>query len=507
MQKDSMQNRITALILLTLAFGLVSAAPTMTVSQNPTHYGDVVFINATAQMPQDKIEILLNGSVLVGPSEGKINYTVCITASCLLPGTYSFNAKDLDAQSISPTKYLIVEPALPTLGLQYRTAQYGNLDTITVVAPSANDSISIMVDGNSFYTGTGTFTYTLCDFQDNMNCLPAGVHNVSVFDNTENVGSANQTLTITSSSPQIFANKYTISYGELDKVSAIAPNGNDNMGLFFNGHQLASGTGNLTYVICSNNSTPCLAAGTYNISSYDRSQNAASANKTLVITPVYPTISITYLRVNYGTIDRINATAPSPNDSLSLYINNSNVYGGGSNIDYFICSNSTSGRCLTPGLYNISVYDSPENVYSRNVTVNVVAVKPTLNANQWSIDMNGSDTITSTAPFFGDQLALAIGNNTIATGSGYLTYSICSNGSFCPAPGRYNVTINDTTEGVTKMMQLDVINPNAPTTQNTTTTVPAAPAKKKGSNDLLYGIIFLVVVVIIAIFFFLSRRG
>ena len=163
-----------------------------------------------------------------------------------------------------------------------------------------------------------------------------------------------------------------ISYGEPDRISVTAPNINDGLVLAINGALLATGTGNVSYTLCGSiYNANCTTAGK-NILSVTDTAEAYTANYTLTVTPVLPSIDISPLTQYSGKPVSVSSTAPYYKDDLMLMINGAAAANGTGALAYTICADNYI-NCLPAGTYKVSVYDRSENANSTLVSLSILA--------------------------------------------------------------------------------------------------------------------------------------
>ncbi|MDE1851688.1 MAG: hypothetical protein KGH69_03305 [Candidatus Micrarchaeota archaeon] len=514
--------------------------PTISVAQSPVPYGQSDKINATAQSTLDRIAIFVNSTMVAGPRKNTVNYTVCVSAACLLPGTYAITSEDVDTMQTSQTKLLSITPVKPVVYLQKSSANYGDTDDITIVAPSANDSITLTINGTSSvsYTGTGSFTYTICNYRNGMPCLQVGNYTVSVFDNTENIRGSNQSLSIGKVLPQVQLSTSSATYGATVKVSVIAPSQNDSMELFYsnvttnssqiNNQSLNSSAGSFTYTICRTpaNST-CIPAGRHLISVLDHTENAWSVNRTLTITPVAPELSMLYSSIDYASPNKIYVTSPLVGDTLNLLINNTTVtQNANASFTYNFCRIVSGTNCTAPGTYNVIVFDYTQKAYSRALQMTIRPVPPKISVGSLNATYGARNIIKATAPLYRDNLTLIINNIRYANATGNLTFDMCPqpNTIDCFDAGVYNVSVYDLTQNIYSQNKTVTILPQtgptstvptATTIQPSTTAAPTTTAESTpssptklplGTVELILGAIAVFVVAAIAVRFYLGSR-
>ncbi|MDE1823216.1 MAG: hypothetical protein KGH50_02725, partial [Candidatus Micrarchaeota archaeon] len=531
--------------MLPIIFAMNASAttyPTLSISQNPVPYGQTDKINATALSTSDRIAIFVNSTMVAGPAKGNVNYTICVTSACLLPGTYGITSEDLDTLQTSQTRLLSVTPVLPQVYIQKGTANYGDTDQITVVAPHGNDTIVLSIDGSSpvSYSSVGSFTYTVCNYNGGMPCLPVGNHTVSVSDSTENVHGVNQSLRINLVLPQLSLSTGSASYGSPVRMTVTAPSSNDSVELIYsnvtaNATQLSNqtiftGTGSFTYTICASpaNTTnnTCIPAGKHNIRAWDHTEGAWSVNRTLNVMQVPPQLSMLYTAINYAAQDKIYVTSPLAGDMLKLMVNNTTVtQNNNGSFTYSFCNIVSGTVCMAPGTYNVIVFDDTQKAYSQALQLLIKPVPPSLLVDYTHTTYGAKNLIRAVAPLYNDSLTLIINNVRYVNSTGNITLDMCPHPQAidCFSAGTYNITAYDLSENVYSQNKTVVIaassgpSTTVPTTsiaQSTSsapttitikgpTGVPNVPA---GTIELVVGMVIALIVAAVLIRFYLNSR-
>ncbi len=451
---------LPVIIALSVIPALTSAStpPILTISYNPIVYGQSDRITVTAASPynSDAVMLYINNTLVAGPRSHSVNFTICGSNNCLPSGTYSVTAVNHNTGA-SASENLVVTPNYPTISIQQSSVKYGTNDTITAYPGFYSDYIELHVSGAVPVSGYGVISYDVCHTGfSGLTCLTPGTYNVSVFDKTENVYSIkNETFTVTMPDPPTLRVQYqSVKYGSQDTISASAPVSSDSISIIMNKSTIASGTGQVSYTICnytpSFNSQPCLPAGTYSVHARDSTVNMNSTIQTITITPASLQLSVSSSSVSYGSQYKVSATAPNPNDSISLYVDGKVFASGKGSLSYAFCSPINGTGCLNAGTHSIYVYDSTSNSYSANQTINVMPVLPYLNASADQAAYGSEVNITGKAPYYTDNLSIILNGNKVENGTGYVGYTICSRQRplSCLSPATYEVYVADISEGV-----------------------------------------------------------
>jgi hypothetical protein len=515
---------------------IASSQPTITIPSNPVSYGQNDKISATAASLYDSMLLYLNNTLVAGPAKTNVNYTVCGNGVCPIPGTYIVTAYD-NTTGASTIENLMIAPVAPSFSVQYSNPTYGDIDTITADPAFYNDYMAIEIDGSQMDSSSpGVFVYSICGNVSNGEpCLSAGTHNITVLDSTEGVSAgSNETIVVKPVPPTVSIQNPVVQYGDSDNLVAVAPLQTDQIGLFLNSSQIASGTGNMTYTICNYtaNQQTCRAPSTYFVYAVDYSEGVNSSIKQLTVTPLpAPTISVFSSQVAYGVSDRISASAVNPNVNVSIYIDGTQFASGTGKVTYTICGVIVNDSCIPAGVYNVSSYDSAENLSSPNITINITAVLPSISVSYLDINSGMPDKIYGTAPFYNDTLSAVINGARIANGTGTVTYVICGSAGSpsCLSPGVYNVSIDDVSEGVSTTPEtIDILSPQnasgqstssilyttvSPNGSNVATTITntTPPSSKvpsvQGMNylEVIAGIIIVIMAILVAVL--LHRRN
>ncbi len=184
------------------SFGSVasSLSPLLLIQTNPTVYGNTDSITATAHSSSDSIEILKNGTVIVGPTANTISYTVCDTTpslgSCWIPGNYIITATDITS-GLSTNGILRINKALPVLTLSspnvvfsgtstninYGISTVGNQLAASlqvngaIVSSTSTNSVYSVIPNNGIYTiqanTIGNSNYTSANVITKFCAMPA----------------------------------------------------------------------------------------------------------------------------------------------------------------------------------------------------------------------------------------------------------------------------------------------------------------------------------------------
>lgn len=537
----TMSRLLLAILPLLLAVTVNAVTyPTISIAQNSVPYGQSDKISAIAQSTSDDIAIFVNSTMVAGPRKNTVNYTVCVSAPCLVPGTYGITSEDMYTMQISQTKLLSITPVKPIVYLQRNVTDYGETDKVTVVAPSANDSITLTFDGanGASYTGTGSYTYTICSYANGMPCLSVGNYTVSVLDSTENVQGTNKSLTVRLVQPQIQLSTASANYGAIVRVSVIAPSPNDSMEIVYSNittnssdlpsQSINSSTGSYTYTICEapTNST-CLPAGTHVLWVVDHTEDAQSANRTLAIAPIRPELSMLYSSIDYASQNKIYVTSPLAGDMLNLLINNTTVtQNSNASFTYDFCRIVSGTDCIAPGTYNVTVFDDTQKAYSRTLQMTIMPVPPSISIGSTNVTYGTKNIIRAAAPLYTDNLTLVINNVRYANSTGNLTFDMCPlpQSIDCFGAGVYNVSVYDLSENAySRNLTVTILAPAAPTstvpaastTQQPATTAPTTTvagtsgsqqASPLGSIELILGGVIVLAAAIMAIRFYLRSR-
>lgn len=352
--------------------------PTVSVQHYSVAYGSSDLITSYPAFYNDSTAIEISRST-VASGHDSISYYVCGGGSnsnpCLVPGTYNVSVFDSTEKVYSQSnKTIVVTPTPPKISLQYGNVNYGSTDKITATAPASTDSISIMLNSSSMATGTGTVTYTICQSPTNQPCMPPSTYAVMARDNSELVNSSPTTLTINPAPIQLSIASQQVPYGSPDTIHAAAPVKNDTIEIYIDGSKVASGTGKVSYAICSAiNGTGCLKAGSHNITAYDTVAKAYANSQAITVTPVLPSVYISSPRPIVGSPITVLGAAPFYSDNISVLINGVRVSNSTGNINYTICDYPQSPSCLPIGNYSVSTDDLSEGVNSIPHTIFVLS--------------------------------------------------------------------------------------------------------------------------------------
>ena len=91
------------------------------------------------------------------------------------------------------------------------------------------------------------------------------------------------------------------------------------------------------------------------------------------------------------------------------------------------------------------------------VTANYKLIPPTLSIEYNPGQYNNKDTITSNAPVSTDTVNVIINGAVAASGTGSVSYTICSTASTCLAAGDYNITAKDIATGASNSTTLTIV--------------------------------------------------
>ena len=521
-------------VLLCICFALVismqlhlafaASSPLLNIASNPASYGQNDKISATATVPNDKIIIYINRTVVAGPRTNSVNFTICNNGVCLLPGTYAVTAVD-NTTGTSTVQNLVVNPTYPTVSVQHATVTYGSSDLITSYPAFYNDSTSIEISRSTVASGHDSISYYVCGSGSNSNsCLAPGTYNVSVFDRTEKVYSKdNKTIVVTPILPTISLQYGNVNYGSTDKITATAPTPTDSISILLNSSSVATGTGTVTYTICqSPTRQPCIPPRTYTVIARDNSERINSSPATLTINPASIQLNIASRQVAYGSQDTIRATAPIKNDTIEIYIDGSKVASGIGKVSYAICSAINGTGCLEAGIHNITAYDTVAKSYANPQVLTVTPVPPSTYISSPRSILGSPITVIGSAPFYSDKISILLNGVRISNGTGNINYTICNypQSPSCLSLGNYSVSIDDSSEGVNSILHTIFVisgTSSATTTIQTghTTTIPPSnptsvattvPSKPSSSATPIYAYVAVVVIiVVIAVLFVLLK--
>ncbi|TYA70158.1 Ig-like domain-containing protein [Seonamhaeicola marinus] len=242
-------------------------------------------------------------------------------------------------------------------------------------ASSSNNGSVIELSNRLIYTppqdfsGTDTFTYTICDGLSTPNCATATV-TVTVSDLGDPVAvddSFEVTENTTSQFTTILNNDTIVDGAELTSIDDSATSGtvvlNNDGSITYTAINGFSGMDTFTYTLCDNDATPTCATGTVNINVLDEGNPTAVDDAITVLRNQVNTIS-TVLN-NDSVID--DAVLSSLNDSATLGTVTLNSNG---TISYEPPTDFTGNDSFT---YSICDDDSPNSCSTATVTLNVLA--------------------------------------------------------------------------------------------------------------------------------------
>ncbi|MDE1768699.1 MAG: hypothetical protein KGH62_05010, partial [Candidatus Micrarchaeota archaeon] len=364
----------------------------------------------------------------------------------------------------------------PILTIATNPTNYGINDQISATTFPLLDNVIIYINSTIVANATENVNYTVCS---NGVCLKPGTYAITAYD-TVNKESASQYLLVKPIAPTFNIQKASVDYGQGDAIVGTSAFYNDSLGIYIDGQQVALANGTVKYTICGNyfvNTTlnePCLAAGTHNVSVEDLTQGIyATANKTLTIKPVLPTIKVPFTSVKYGKIFNITAIPPVYNDTLTILVSNYSIANGSNSarllsgtgtITYPVC-NSTQQPCLAPSLYYVYASDSSENVNSSPVKLLVSPVGVKLKVNKTQLNYGLPDQLSATAPNPNDTIAIfADGVQISPTGNGNVLYTICNpvTSTPCLQAGTHTLYAHDAVENLSSGNVSIMIEPVAP---------------------------------------------
>ena len=357
--------------------------PTLSVQYSTLEYGSTDIITAYPGFYNDTMSILVDGAQVVS-GQGVTTYTICGNASmgqqCFPAGLYNVTVFDSsEGVGAKYNKSITITPVLPKLNIQYQSIQYGYRDNITASAPLSTDAISIVLNSTDIASGTGNVSYTICG-SSSQQCISPSNYIVYAYDGTENVNSSKQNLTITPAIATLDISHLNITYGLLDTINAYAPNPNDSIDISIDGSQVASGSGHVSYTICSAvQSTPCLPVGVNNVSAYDSVEKLYAPNLTITVHRAAPKIELSAIQAVEGEPITINGSAPYYSDQISVLINGTRVSNNTGTVSYTMCPKPGASSCLPPGIYKASVDDISEGVNTTTYSIQILTPQQALN--------------------------------------------------------------------------------------------------------------------------------
>ena len=487
--KHNMLVCLSLILMLSILIPQLGALsqPIISISSNPVNYGQNDKITATATL-HDSVLLYLNNTLVAGPSATRANYTVCENGYCPLPGTYVVTAYD-NTTGASSMENIVVDPVAPTFTIQYTNTSYGDTDMITAYPAFYNDTMTIQIDDSQMSgINPGVFEYTICgSIHSGEECLPAGLHNVIVLDNTERVSSgSNATITVKPIPPKINIEYPNVKYGSVDNITVIAPLQTDQISLFRNSTRIDNGRGNLTYTICNpNGQQACIPPSTYLVYATDFTEGVNSSVKELNVSVLSaPTISASSGQVAYGTTDKITAQAAGSSFDVGIYIDGNEVATGTGKATYTICGVIFNDSCIPTGNHNVSAHDLSENLTSHNITISVTKVPPSVSVDYLSINFGLPDKIYGAGPFYNDSLSVLIDGASVLNGTGTATYVMCNyvGSPSCLDPGVYNVSIYDASEGAYSVQERIYIYPQQGA-NGTTTSYPFTSVQSNATGN------------------------
>jgi hypothetical protein len=197
------------------------------------------------------------------------------------------------------------------------------------------------------------------------------------------------------------------------------------------------------------------------------------------------------------------------------------VSSGIGSVSYVACSAVQGTQCLPVGQHTISAYDSVEGLYGQNITISIERVPPSISISSGTVAFGQPDTISGAAPYYNDQLSVLINGTQATSGLGTVSYIMCNatQPSSCLAPGTYNVSVYDVSEGVgASLFDITVLPQSG--SGNATSSAPSTTAQTSPGNVIttpaqagasatqtIAEVIVVVVVIVILVVFILRGRN